>query len=150
MYDESDYMSLDEYARYKDELESLDKESTEYKELMDKLNSEKRYVLPTGCHSSILKKLTPSSLSNVNRWRMACKDVLETLAAEKLYSDSLTNLPLLSKVKLSEIRSSGEEIILVKDNEGNFKYPVWIDDTTGRKYKINEIQQIGYEIVSRG
>jgi len=149
MYEENDYMPIEVYEVNKAKLESLDPESTDYQKLKDKLNLDKKYVLPTGCHSSVLKLLTPSAVKNVQKWRMDCKDVLATLASEKLFEDSLTNLPLLSKIKLMEIRSNGDPIYLIKDNEGNFKYPIWIDDVTGKKYKIKEIQQIGFEIVSK-
>lgn len=149
MYDEADYMPIDEYERYKERLNDYGEGTKEYERLMNKLNIEKRYVLPTTCHSSVLKKLTPTAKTNVNRWRMDCKDILAGLAAEKLYEDSLTNLPIMAKIKLAEIRSDGTPIYLVKDTEGSYKYPVWIDDTTGQKYKINQIQQIGFEIVER-
>ena len=149
MYEENDYMPIETYEVYKAKLETLDPESSDYQKVKDKLNVEKKYVIPTGCHSSVLKLLTPSASKNVQKWRMDCKDVLATLASEKLFEDSLTNLPLLSKIKLMEIRSDGTPIYLVKDNEGNFKYPIWIDDVTGKKYKIKQIQEIGFEIVSK-
>lgn len=149
MYDEKDYMPLSVYESTKQRLEELDKDSSAYQKLVARLNREQRYVLPTGCHSKILKLLTPSAVLNVKQWRNDCSDVLATLAAEKNYTDSLTNLPLLSIINLNQFRDDGSQIQLVKDNDGEYKYPVWIDDTTGKKYKICDIQKIGYEIKSR-
>lgn len=151
MYEESDYMSKQTYDETKARLEELKEEGNTmaYDKLMSRLNREQKYVLPTGCHSKILKLLTPTAVRNVNQWRMDCGDKLAMLAAEKNYTDSLTNLPLLSIIKLNKFRDDGTQVYLVKDNEGNFKYPIWIDDTTGQKYKIRDIQEIGYEIKSR-
>ena len=151
MYEESDYMPKDVYDSTKLRLQQLlDDSNTEaYNKLKARLNRERKYVLPTGCHSKILKLLTPTAVRNVNQWRTDCGDILSALAAEKNQTDSLTNLPLLSIIKLNKFRKDGTQIFLVKDKDGSYKYPVWIDDVEGTKYKICDIQKIGYEIESR-
>ncbi len=149
MYDEKDYMPLSVYEATKARLEELEKDSSAYQKLVTRLNREQKYVLPTGCHSKILKLLTPTAITSAKQWRADCGDVLATLAAEKNFTDSLTNLPLMSIIKLNQFRNDGSQVMLVKDNDGDYKYPIWIDDVTGKKYKICDIQKIGYEIKSR-
>lgn len=103
------------------------------------------------CPSSILKKLSPTDNKNAKAWRRGCKDVLESLAVEKLDSQSLTNLPLDTRIRLiSKKTEDGKDIILVKDEYPQFSYPVWVDEDTDEKYKIIDVQNYGYEIVERG
>lgn len=104
----------------------------------------------TDCPSSILKLLTPTENPKALLWRSRCKDNLAELAAEKLYQDSLTNLPLYTKIRLLTPDSKGNDIILIKDDDPAFKSPVWIDDTNGKKYKKVDIQNAGFEIISKG
>lgn len=103
------------------------------------------------CPSSILKKLSPTDNKNAKAWRRGCKDVLESLAVEKLDSQSLTNLPLDTRIRLiGKKTDDGKDIILVKDEYPQFSYPVWVDEDTDEKYKIIDVQNYGYEIVERG
>lgn len=103
------------------------------------------------CPSSILKKLSPTDNKNAKAWRRGCKDVLESLAVEKLDSQSLTNLPLDTRIRLiGKKTEDGKDIILVKDEYPQFSYPVWVDEDTDEKYKIIDVQNYGYEIVERG
>lgn len=149
MYTEDEYMSFEEYEEAKMDYNIASEEKK--KEMKEKFNKEKRYVLPTGCHSSILKELSKTDNKNAKRWRSDCKDMLGSLAAEKLYSDSLTNLPPLTRIKLTEADADGEYTYLVKvENFDSFKYPVWLNEKTNKKVKINQIHKIGYEIVERG
>ena len=83
---------------------------------------------------------------NAEKWRRHCTDKLEELAAEKLFPDSLTNLPIGSEIELNT--DSEEKVILVKEQYGE-KKPIWVDTITNAKYKINKIQQTGYKILSR-
>lgn len=103
------------------------------------------------CPSSILKKLSPTDNKKAKAWRRGCKDTLEGLAVEKLDDQSLTNLPVDTRIKLINKKSDdGDPIILVKDIYPQFSYPVWVDENTDEKYKICDIQSYGYEIIERG
>lgn len=103
------------------------------------------------CPSSILKKLSKTDNENAKSWRRACKDTLEGLAIEKLDNDSLTNLPIDTTIRLiGKTREDGSDIILVKSTYMQFCYPIWEDDITGDKYKICDIQSLGYEVLAKG
>lgn len=103
------------------------------------------------CPSSILKKLSPTDDKNAKAWRRGCKDTLEGLAIEKLDEQSLTNLPIDSRIKLINKKSDdGDDIILVKDIYPQFSYPVWVDEVTDEKYKICDIQSYGYKLIEKG
>lgn len=149
-YKETEYMGDIEFERIKQQLSSAGVGSEDYKKIKDTLNADPRYLLPTDCPSAIIKLLSPTTNPNAKKWRRACKDQLADLAAEKLCVDSLTNLPLDSRIMLANSNPLDDPVYLTKDTSGKFKYPVWTDEKSGRKYKIKEIQQIGYEIVERG
>lgn len=103
------------------------------------------------CPSSILKKLTKTDNAGAKRWRRSCKDNLESLAIEKLDENSLTNLPVDTEIRLiGKQHDDGSDIILVKTTYVQFAYPIWEDDATDEKYKICDIQALGYEIITKG
>lgn len=100
------------------------------------------------CPSSILKKLSKTENSNAKRWRRGCKDTLEGLAIEKKDDNSLTNLPIDAEIRLiNKKHDDGSDVILVKTTYVQFAYPIWEDIDTDEKYKICDIQRLGYEVI---
>lgn len=102
------------------------------------------------CPASILNLLSPTRNGKAKVWRQKCRDNLDIIAAEAGYADSLSNLPILTKIKLSKLDDNYEPIFLVKDNDERYKNPIWIDDKTDKKYSLKSIREIGYEIVEKG
>lgn len=145
VFSEDEFISPEDFSTMKDELSALDRGSEEFKDLMSKINKEKLYCFPSQCHSKIIKKLSSTTNKNALDWRNHCLDNLASLAAEKKLDGTLHNLPLLSKIRLNKKNADGEYIVLVKDMDVRFKYPIWIDDENDEKYKISEIQTIGFE-----
>lgn len=98
------------------------------------------------CPSAILKTLTDTNDKERIKFRQDCKDILDMLAIEKKCEISLTNLPVGTKIKLNK-QKDGKPIVLIKEDLLS-KYPIWIvDDSVDiEKYKIKDIQEIGYEI----
>ena len=147
MYTEDEFMTPLEYDDFKYQLDFAmnDEEKAIYQAAID---DDPRYVLPTGCHSSILKLLTPTANVNALAWRTACKETLDALSAEKLIPFSLHNLPLETRIMLNKEDENGNQIVLVKDNDPGYKSPVWVDEVTCKKYKIKEVQTIGFSILN--
>lgn len=98
------------------------------------------------CPKSILALLTPTENEFAQEWRKRCYENLEKKKLKKQNPDSLSNLPVGSKI--SATWGAGV-IILIKIKHGYYKNPVWVNEDITCRYKISDIERNGY-IVLRG
>lgn len=147
-YSEEEYMPIEKYEFQKDQLESAASEE-ERQKVQEKINQERLTYLPPKAHAKVLNLLTPTNNPRANRFREDSRDLLEMLDTEKKFPESLKNLPKGTEIQTTLPNAEGivEDLVLVKDDDPCYKYPVWIDDKTGKKYKINAIQAAGFRIL---
>ncbi len=144
MYEENEFMSLEEYETIKKTIKSLDKRTNKYKNLKKQISEDLRYVFPSACHSSILKTLTPTDNENAKKWREESLECLRILAAEKESPYSLTNLPLHANIEVKT--PDGKTVKMEKSDVFGKKRKYWVD-TDNNIVKPSEIRKHGYEIV---
>lgn len=100
------------------------------------------------CPASILKLLTPTSSKYAQEWRNKCWEQIELKKQKKSNPNSLSKLPVGTKIKMKYWEESNPYITLVKIEHSGYKRPIWVNEQATLKYSNKTIESQGFEIIS--
>lgn len=99
------------------------------------------------CPASILKLLTPTESEYANEWREACWKKIEEKKKKRKDPNSLSNLPVGSKIEMKYWGEGNPIIVLEKMNYWGYKRPIWVCSAMNTRFKEKDIQSQGYKVL---
>lgn len=99
------------------------------------------------CPASILKLLSPTDSKLANEWRESCWKKIEEKKNRKKDPNSLSNLPVGSRIEMKYWEENTPTIILKKIKHGAYKNPIWVKEDLSARFTTKTIQTQGYSVL---